>query len=53
MACADAGKNECNCTIAIHRDTYGNKFVSENDIIFCNPKYWIAKNDIVFAYRQD
>ncbi|NBQ70589.1 MAG: hypothetical protein EBU46_17865 [Nitrosomonadaceae bacterium] len=24
--------------IAIHRDTYGDKIVSENDIIFCNPK---------------
>jgi hypothetical protein len=23
----------------------------ENDIIFCNPILWIAKNDIVFAYQ--
>ncbi|NBQ70812.1 MAG: hypothetical protein EBU46_19065 [Nitrosomonadaceae bacterium] len=29
------------------------KLVSENDVIFCNPILWIAKNDIVFAYRQD
>jgi hypothetical protein len=31
----------------------GDKSVSENDVIFCNPMYWIAKNDIVFAYRQE
>ena len=38
--------------VAIHRDTYENKLVSENDIIFCNPILWIAKNDIVFAYSN-
>ena len=27
--------------------------VSKNDDIFCNPILWIAKNVIVFAYRQD
>jgi hypothetical protein len=26
--------------------------VSENDVIFCNPMHWIAKNDIVFAYKS-
>jgi hypothetical protein len=31
----------------------GDKLVSENDVSFCNPIYWIAKTDIVFAYRQD
>jgi hypothetical protein len=39
-------------TIAIHRDNYGDKSVSKNDAIFCNPLYWIAKNGIVFAYRH-
>ena len=29
------------------------KSVSKNDAIFCNPILWIAKNGIVFAYRQD
>jgi hypothetical protein len=38
--------------VAIHRDTYGDKSVSKNDAIFCNPLYWIAKNGIVFAYRH-
>ena len=28
------------------------KSVSKNDAIFCNPMHWIAKNGIVFAYRQ-
>jgi hypothetical protein len=26
-------------TIAIHRDNYGDKSVSKNDAIFCNPLY--------------
>ncbi|NBQ68856.1 MAG: hypothetical protein EBU46_08505 [Nitrosomonadaceae bacterium] len=37
---------------AIHRSIYKDKSVSENDAIFCNPKYWIAKNGIVFAYSN-
>jgi len=39
--------------IAIHRDNYRDKFVSENDVFFCIPIQWNAKKDIVFAYRQD
>jgi hypothetical protein len=37
---------------APRRDNYGDKSVSENDAIFCNPMHWIAKNGIVFAYSN-
>ena len=38
---------------AIHRDNYGDKSVSENDAIFCNPMHWIAKNGIVFPILKE
>jgi hypothetical protein len=31
----------------------GDKIVSKNDIIFCNPLLWIAKNDIVFPILKE
>jgi hypothetical protein len=40
---------------AIHRDNYRDKFVSENNVIFCIFNFFeigIAKNDIVFAYSN-